>query len=345
MRNKRFWGLICLLLIIAFLFSACLPANQSSPEIKATVVKQTIAAFSTQYTSVPSDITPEEMATLKPAFTPRPTYTPTPTEEVCVETQGQIELREIVIPETSRTLAFRVYLPACYKKSLQYDYPVLYLLHGQSYKDDQWDRLGVDEAADRLIAAGEVPPFIIVMPFESNYLEDTHTSLFGQQLIDNLIPWVDDDYDTCHLRECRAIGGLSRGAGWAIHLGLINWKLFGSIGAHSLAIFSGDFYNAPYWFREIPADSFPRIYMDDGSQDYLLESAKRFEDRLTKYHVAHEWIINTGAHNEEYWAAHVEDYLYWYTFPWKGLPEALETASATPNSASFTATQASSEEK
>ena len=37
----------------------------------------------------------------------------------------------------------------------------LYLIHGQSFNDDQWDRLGVDETADRLIALLEDPDLFV----------------------------------------------------------------------------------------------------------------------------------------------------------------------------------------
>jgi len=110
-----------------------------------------------------------------------------------------------------------------------------------------------------------------------------------------------------------------------MHLGLGQWQLFGSVGAHSLALFPGDFYGLPYTLKEITDDAYPRIYMDDGTQDYMLDSTKNFEEQLTRFHVEHTWVINTGAHNEEYWAAHVEDYLYWYAFAWKSLPEVQPT--------------------
>lgn len=312
--------LLCLLPLTLTLIAGCTPGELSSRGENATTAQQTAEVYSTQYPS-----TPAGEATGRPSpeasHTPRPTYTPTPTEEICTETKGHIELREIVIPETSDTLPLRVYVPACYRKNMEGGYPVLYFLHGQSFNDDQWDRLGADVIAEQLIADGEATPFLIVMPYERNFMEDPKTSTYGQLIIDSLLPWVEKEYNTCNLRECRAIGGLSRGAGWAMHLGLTHADLFGSIGAHSPAIFAEDFYNSPLWFKEIPDDSFPRIYMDDGSQDYMLESAKRFEAWLTKYHVSHEWIINQGAHDEEYWSAHVEDYLYWYTFAWKNLPK------------------------
>jgi enterochelin esterase-like enzyme len=244
-----------------------------------------------------------------------PTGTPMP--QVCSETRGRIEYREFVTEVLPYPMACRVYLPPCYDFDQDAHYPVLVIMHGQSSNDDQWDLMGLDETADSLIVEGEILPLIIVMPHEMNTLADDKESQFGEAVAEALIPWVDEEYRTDARRECRALGGLSRGAAWAMRIGLTNWELFGEIGAHSFAPFSGDFYMVPYWLQKIPADQLPRIYMDMGTLDFMLTAAGLFEDRLTKYHVPHEWIINNGTHNEEYWSGHLQDYLLWYTFPWQ----------------------------
>ena len=75
---------------------------------------------------------------------------------VCSETRGRFEFQEIQTTLMTHPLSFRVYLPPCYDFDESTRYPVLYFLHGQSFNDDQWDRLGADEALDELIAEGEV---------------------------------------------------------------------------------------------------------------------------------------------------------------------------------------------
>ncbi len=214
-------------------------------------------------------------------------------------------------------LSFRIYLPVCYDAQGEYEYPVLYFLHGQSFNDDQWDRLGADEALDRLVLAGEVVPFIIVMPKESDYMSNQWDSKYGPAIAEELTVWVDEHYHTCAERQCRAIGGLSRGAAWAMRTGLIYWETFGTIGTHSLAPFRGDFNEAPSWFKKIPEDQLPRIWIDIGVLDVNLDAANTFEVRLTKYRMPHEWHIFLGTHNEDYWQSHVEEYLRWYAEAWK----------------------------
>ena len=327
-----FW-LVCMSLTGCSAFSAL--QSNPSPE----TLQQTIEAISTQYTPEIASQTPQSSPSPLPTLTSTPVATATPEATGCSELHGQYELREIVLPETSHPLGFRVYLPPCYDTDTRIEYPVLYLLHGQSYNDNQWDRLGADETADRLIQTGEFPPFIMVMPWESNSLESEKISRYDEYLVDNLVPFIDDTYRTCALPECRAIGGISRGGGWAMRIGLMHWDVFGAIGVHSYAPFAGDFYSAPYWFQEIPEDKYPRIYMDFGATDALIEPAGLFEERLTKYSVEHEWVINRGTHTESYWAEHVEDYLYWYTFPWKQMYHGADAGFMTPTPAPSSTSQ------
>jgi len=250
------------------------------------------------------------------ASTPAPTPTSTPAP-VCAETRGRFEFQEIQTTLMTHPLSFRVYLPPCYDFDAEARYPVLYLLHGQSFKDDQWDRLGADEALDELIADGEARPFIIVMPKESNYMIDQWTSKYGPALAEELVPWIDAHYRTQPERSKRALGGLSRGAAWAMRTGLIYWDVFGAIGGHSLAPFRGDFNAAPFWFKEIPADQLPRIWIDAGSMDFIKDAAQVFAGRLEDYDIPFEWHVFDGAHVESYWSTHVKDYLRWYAQDWQ----------------------------
>jgi enterochelin esterase-like enzyme len=268
---------------------------------------QQAMAFNTTATPVPS-----ETATPAPTKTITPTATP-----YCTDTRGVFDFQEIQTELMTQPLSFLVYLPPCYDFDDQTRYPVLYFLHGQSFNDDQWDRLGADEALDELIADGEAMPFIIVMPKESNYMIDQWTSKYGPALAEELVPWIDGHYRTIADRQHRAIGGLSRGAAWAMRTGLIYWETFGAIGGHSLAPFRGDFNQAPFWFWEIPEDQKPRIWIDVGTMDFIADAAKVFAGRLEDYEMPFEWHVFEGAHVESYWSANVKTYLKWYAEGWK----------------------------
>jgi enterochelin esterase-like enzyme len=213
-------------------------------------------------------------------------------------------------------LKFKVYLPPCYSENPPARYPVLYMLHGMNNNDQQWVRIGATTAADTLISTSEAPPFLIVMPQEDNWSVDADETNYGKAVVTALVPWIDQNYATCADRLCRAIGGLSRGSGWAIRLGFTYPQIFGSIGAHSLSPFDGDYDDLPNWLGAIPAASAPRLYIDIGNADISLNFAELFEGQITNLNFAHEWHIFDGGHNETYWSVHVMDYLKWYTQPW-----------------------------
>ena len=240
--------------------------------------------------------------------------------EKCDERAGRIEEKEAAFtPEAP--LRFRVYLPPCFDSGEGAPYPVLYMIHGQTFADDQWPRLGIAEAADALIAGQGAQPFLIVMPREDNTFADIYLSAFSTDVIEGLIPWVDENYPTCARRECRAIGGLSRGGAWALHLGFIHWELFGAIGAHSTPPFNTTPRQFPGWVQQIPPGALPRVYMDIGRGDPYLSMASAFEEQLTGAGVPHDWYLFNGTHDEEYWSAHTGDYLAWYAANWANLSQ------------------------
>ena len=282
------------------------PLVSLTPYSAACCVLLTQSPLAT-YTPVPSQpatATPVDIATATPLG--------------CWSQAGRIEISQLHTGLLPLPLEFHLYLPPCYDQQPDRRYPVLYLIHGSSFNDDQWDRLGVDETSDALIAAGVISPFIIVMPRDREWTQP-NVDNFGEAVLQSLIPWIDGNYRTVPSRSQRAIGGLSRGGAWAVHLGLSHWDYFGAIGAHSLAVFDTD---APYyinqWLNALPREALPRIYLDIGDHDRVIifKSAVWFETRLTETGIPHEWHLNVGNHDEVYWKSHVEDYIRWYTQDW-----------------------------
>jgi enterochelin esterase-like enzyme len=273
-----------------------------------------------QVLSVESSIRDQAViASFPTPTTSKSSTVPTPTAPwICRDRKGHVKTGALQSKLLTKPLEFRIYLPPCYNEQTQQRYPVLYLIHGQSYTDDQWDRLGVDETADDLIYAGDVQPFIIVMPRDRVWSQPTE-DLFGQALTEELIPWVDSHYRTLVNRQSRAIGGLSRGGGWALHLGLSRQDLFSAIGLHSAAIFSTDVRRIPGWIDRILPGFTPRITIDIGDKDRppIWNAITRFEDYLTERGFPHVWHLYPGYHDESYWQSHVEDYLRWYAEGWE----------------------------
>ena len=304
---RKFVAISIIFLLNAFILSSC--------QGQAPMVSTETAAPLKADTPQPS-VTPFPSATPLPTLTATPTATPAPLG--CPDLKGKVELRQMEDQIIGKPLTVNIYTPPCYSREKSGGYPVLFLLHGQSYTASQWVDLGVPGTADRLTSSGQLAPFLVVMPQEDYYLADFPKSKFGESITDLLLPWIRQEYNTCTLRECTAIGGLSRGAIWAVTLGLQNGDVFGAIGAHSLASNPFQVFILRDLLKTYPDK--PRIYLDSGNLDLYLKNAAGFEETLNELHIQHIWIIRDGAHNDQYWASHVEEYLRWYAAPWKKQP-------------------------
>ena len=308
------------ILLFGLLLSACtspvvLPSDSPAPTgATASPTVPTAPLQPPTRTPTPRP-TPTATRTPLPTLIPTPTTTSTPEPLACWQQGGRWEESSLPSDFVPLPLEYRVYLPPCYDQLPERRYPVLYLIHGQNFNDDQWLRLGVGETADRLVADGQLPPFLIVLPRDRKWAQPEEDG-FGKALVEELIPWIDADYRTLPGRRYRALGGLSRGASWAVHLGLSRWDLFGVLGAHSLPVFWSDTRHVRDWLQAIPLDSLPRIFMDTGKKDYLIRSTLWFEGVLSQYGIPHEWYLYPGYHEEAYWSAHVEQYLQWYAQEW-----------------------------
>ena len=247
----------------------------------------------------------------------RPVQAATATSLACLKQAGQIVKKSLPTELLRYPLEYRVYLPPCYAGQTNRNYPTLYLFHGQGYTDDQWERIGVNKQADRLIAAGTIPPLIIVMPHDISSAQPSDTK-FSQAIVEQLVPAIDQTYRTKPERRYRAVGGVSRGGGWAIHFGITYWQIFGAFGAHSPSVFHSDGLRMTALLDALPSGETPRIYIDIGERDRpeTLQVASWFEELLDQRDIPHEWHLFFGYHSEAYWSAHLEQYLVWYTRGW-----------------------------
>ncbi len=240
-----------------------------------------------------------------------------PTETVAPCLPGRVERHEVDSQMLHRQLSVRVYLPPCYDSRRSAGYPAIYLLHGQSMDATAWDDLGAVAAANRLITNRDAPPFLMVMPQEDYYLQDIQESAYGDAVVAEVVPWVDASFNTCATRSCRAVGGISRGATWAVMIGFENPGLFASVGAHSLP-FPPMSSSRLHTLIDAAPNGPPALRIDIGNADPYLSDAKRFETSLQLVDLPHEWLVRDGTHNADYWQAHMEEYLRWYVSKLEG---------------------------
>jgi acetyl esterase/lipase len=251
------------------------------------------------------------------AATPAPTPSPgpTPTEALtpppaCLDFPGRILQTELSEPGLPRSIPYRVFVPPC-AESARGGLPLLVLLHGLARTDSEWDELGVDELAQSWIASGAVRPFLIVMPWERLGLE------YESAIIEHLLPFLERSYGASPDPNLRAIGGISRGGGWALRIGLKHPDEFGTIGLHSPAVLVPDLFRLDEWIRAIPAENLPAVWIDMGERDSMRFELAELTEALDELGLAYSLNRFPGDHSEAYWAAHVAEYLKWYVLGWQ----------------------------
>ena len=137
-----------------------------------------------------------------------------------------------------------VYLPYGYDESKEYS--VLYLMHGIGGDEDEWGMNGssskVKTIMDNLSYYGDIDSFIVVTPngrSATNHAKDSDYNsfyCFGEELRNDLIPYIDSHYSTIADRDHRAMAGLSMGGMQTINIGIGECiDLFGYFGAFSAA--------------------------------------------------------------------------------------------------------------
>ena len=129
-------------------------------------------------------------------------------------------VHQILFPSKSTNTSRRafVYTPPGYSKDQSEHYPVLYLQHGWGEDETAWSNQGhANLIMDNLIAEGKIKPFIIVMTYgmtnevKFGGLRTFDIKPFQTVLVDELIPYVDENFRTLANRENRAMAGLSMG--------------------------------------------------------------------------------------------------------------------------------------
>lgn len=311
--------------------AACGSATVVADVATAVPVAETLIASPASPATEPASATVEPTLTATVSPSPAPTLTPTATP--CAETQGQFSSLSVPSPILGYPIDARIYLPPCYGSTSQV-YPVLYLIHGLNFTQDQWERLGVGPAAEALVAAGDIAPMIIVMP------RDRKDVRLDPAFVVDLVPYIDANYRTRPERAYRAIGGMSRGAGWAVHLGLRYPETFGLVGAHSPAVFFGDENNLLAYARADAKNGIaPKLFIDVGDNDAQGQrSAYWLSQVATWFGFSHTYLVRPGTHSEKYWAEHLSEYLFFYAHDWLGEPDTptpRPTPTITPTPAPF----------
>ena len=138
---------------------------------------------------------------------------------------------------------------------------------------------------DNLIAAGKAEPMLVVMangnvpgPGGARGYSSAAMAAFGDELLNNVVPFVEAHYRVAAGAENRALAGLSMGGGQSFFVGLGNKGRFGSIGIFSTGLFGGI---APPARRRPPAP-----FDAEEQMPGLLSDARSFNDALKVLYIS-----------------------------------------------------------
>jgi len=226
---------------------------------------------------------------------------------------GEITPAQFHSATLGRDWDYNIYIPTGYSPATA-RYPVLYLLHGFGNTRDEWiAKGGIGQTADRLIAAGTIPPCLIVMPSagQSWYLDGPEK--METAFIHDLLPEIEARYAAQPGRQGRLLAGVSMGGYGALRFALRYPETFAAAALMSPAIYdplppanSASRRSAVF----MTAGAFDPKLWQDNNYPALLD-AYRASGRMVPLFVAagNEDELNIGGHvtnlarlwNEQHW--------------------------------------------
>jgi len=209
-----------------------------------------------------------------------------------------------------------VYSPPGYMKG-NARYPVLYLVHGAGDSDDSWTSVGhANYILDNLIAAGKAKPMLVVMPFghtpDRPGVDILSNDDFGNDLLKDVIPYVEANWRTMSGQGSRAMAGLSMGGAHTLRYGLTHPELFGYVGVFSMGFMDTTLVK---WYEKNNAAALTRgakefklVYYAVGKDDFLYRSIAPTRALLAKYGIKDVYNESTGGHEWRNWRRYLADF-------------------------------------
>lgn len=263
---------------------------------------------------------------------------------------SEIVSREFNSAALGRAWAYEVYLPSGYEAS-RLSYPVLYLLHGNNGTRRHWvDKGNIQSTADALIASGEIPAAVIVMPDAGvSWFVDRREKM-ETAVIRDLIPDVEGHWRVLKSREGRLIGGLSMGGYGALRFAMKYPEKFAAAALLSPAIYdplpppkssarSVGVFGEPQFDEQVWKDlNYPALwqgylakqtpvpmYINSGDDDEFMIEAEATElySLLRVNRQPAELRIVDGAHTWAVWASTVGEAMK-YIFRYSAKPASAE---------------------
>lgn len=214
-----------------------------------------------------------------------------------------------------------IYFPPGYDNS-KAKYPVFYLLHGGGDEDSGWSSIGrAGFILDNLIAAKKAKPMLVVMPNGSlprppampGAPPDPSVTLvlqerFSNELLKDILPFVEKNYRVLPGNANRALAGLSMGGGQtlrviATHPDQFAYVAVWSAGVNPQATTEFTQRNAAFLSSASKVNQQINLFsISCGEKDTLaFNGSKNLDELLKKNGIKHEMNISGGGHTWINW--------------------------------------------
>lgn len=237
------------------------------------------------------------------------------------------EVRQVWYQSNSLGMLRRmhVYTPPGYEKGST-KYPVFYLLHGGGDDDSGWNTIGrAGFIFDNLLAAGKAKPMIVVMPNGSMPMPASSgmadfvqrlpkmQEMFADELLKEVMPYVEKNYRALSSPDKRALAGLSMGGIQTLNVALSRPELFSYVGVFSSGFFGGSIDKAGTQYAKALQDpSFNKnkklFLIEIGKDDFLMDACKQTMALLDQHKIKYQYKETEGGHTWINWRQYLNEY-------------------------------------
>jgi S-formylglutathione hydrolase FrmB len=245
---------------------------------------------------------------------------------------GKVDTVSIYSNSMHKYIKAVVIKPGSYKKKKN-SFPVVYLLHGYSGDFSNWITKvpELEKYADiykTLIVCpdGAYSSWYFDSPLDTAYRYETHVA-------NEVVDFIDKNYNTVADKNHRAITGLSMGGHGALFLALRHADVFGAAGSMSGGVDLNESKNRFHIMKRIGdtilqaknwhdmtvvnlienyTSTGVKIFFDCGEKDIFINGNRRLHQKMLQLKVPHTYTEGPGEHNWAYWKNSIGMHLYFF---------------------------------
>lgn len=249
-------------------------------------------------------------------------------------TPERLDYKTIIVSNPENQLEYGVYTPPNWTPDESL--PLVLFLHGGGDSHTSFEQFQTHRYFDEQITKGNMPRVILVTPngkrgFWENWYDGTHN--YRDWVLDELIPTVQEDYNTLACPEHCHLAGISMGGFGVLRFAYFANERFSSVSAISAPILSEEenkkakksflirfFFPlarifGPDFSESYKEEKIEKVWVEnaelkklrlqlivgDEDREQILKANKRFHATLAKNAIPHDFIIYEGGHKWRYW--------------------------------------------